>query len=137
MTNIELTIPSQFLLIEDLDYDLITYESAFTMTSAGSPEIQNLIPIEFFVWRSIHRFTIISTTLHGYGCKSKSVTQTSCFSSGALDSLPHNGYVVTTIQSICGEKHSEAYRSVGAITAVVPALGTAIAIILFSLGLGI
>ena len=26
-------------------------------------------------------------------------------SSGALDSLPHNGYVVTTIQSIAGETH--------------------------------
>lgn len=58
-------------------------------------------------------------------------------SSGALDSLPHNGYVVTTIQSICGEKHSAAYWSVGATTVVVPALGTAIAIILFSLGFGI
>ncbi|SDM70772.1 H+/gluconate symporter [Psychrobacillus sp. OK028] len=58
-------------------------------------------------------------------------------SSGALDSLPHNGYVVTTIQSICGEKHSAAYWPVAATTVVVPLLGTAIAIILFSLGFGI
>ena len=58
-------------------------------------------------------------------------------SSGALDSLPHNGYVVTTIQSICGETHRAAYGAVGALTVIVPALGVVLAIILFSMGLGI
>lgn len=58
-------------------------------------------------------------------------------SSGALDSLPHNGYVVTTIQSVCGEKHKDAYWSVAATTVVTPIIGVVIAIILFSLGLGI
>ncbi|WP_419159197.1 GntP family permease [Rossellomorea sp. BNER] len=58
-------------------------------------------------------------------------------SSGALDSLPHNGYVVTTIRSICGESHQQAYGAVGAVTVIVPLIGLAIAIILFSLGLGI
>ncbi|WP_370642998.1 GntP family permease [Sporosarcina sp. ACRSM] len=58
-------------------------------------------------------------------------------SSGALDSLPHNGYVVTTIQSICGETHRAAYGAVGAVTVIVPAIGVVIAIVLFSLGLGI
>jgi len=58
-------------------------------------------------------------------------------SSGALDSLPHNGYVVTTIQSVCGEKHKDAYWSVAATTVVTPAIGVVIAIILFSLGLGL
>ena len=58
-------------------------------------------------------------------------------SSGALDSLPHNGYVVTTIQSICGEKHSAAYWPVAATTVAVPALGVILAIILFSFNLGI
>jgi H+/gluconate symporter-like permease len=58
-------------------------------------------------------------------------------SSGALDSLPHNGYVVTTIRAICGETHADAYNPVGALTVIVPILGTIIAIILFSLGLGI
>ena len=57
-------------------------------------------------------------------------------SSGALDSLPHNGYVVTTIRAICGETHQDAYNAVGALTVIVPALGTILAIILFSLGLG-
>jgi len=58
-------------------------------------------------------------------------------SSGALDSLPHNGYVVTTIQSICGETHRSAYGAVGALTVIVPIIGVVIAIILFSFGFGI
>lgn len=58
-------------------------------------------------------------------------------SSGALDSLPHNGYVVTTIQSICGETHRSAYGAVGALTVIVPTIGVVIAIILFSFGFGI
>jgi H+/gluconate symporter-like permease len=52
-------------------------------------------------------------------------------SSGALDSLPHNGYVVTTIRAICGESHQQAYWPVAAVTVVVPALGTGLAILLF------
>jgi H+/gluconate symporter-like permease len=58
-------------------------------------------------------------------------------SSGALDSLPHNGYVVTTVRSICGETHQDAYGAVGIVTVIVPLLGLALAILLFSLGLGI
>ena len=52
-------------------------------------------------------------------------------SSGALDSLPHNGYVVTTIRSICGETHKDAYAPMAALTVVVPLIGTAIAVALF------
>ena len=54
-------------------------------------------------------------------------------SSGALDSLPHNGYVVTTIRAICKETHARAYPAVAAMTVVVPALGTVLAILLFML----
>ena len=56
-------------------------------------------------------------------------------SSGAIDSLPHNGYVVTTIRAICGESHSDAYPAVGALTVIVPVIGTGLAILLFILGL--
>lgn len=55
--------------------------------------------------------------------------------SGSLDSLPHNGYVVTTIRAICGETHRAAYGAVGVTTVIVPAIGVALAIALFSLGL--
>ena len=54
-------------------------------------------------------------------------------SSGALDSLPHNGYVVTTIRSICGETHQAAYAPMAALTVAVPLIGTAIAVVLFLL----
>lgn len=56
-------------------------------------------------------------------------------SSGVLDSLPHNGYVVTTIRAICGETHRAAYGPVAALTVVVPLLGLALCIGLFALGL--
>lgn len=54
-------------------------------------------------------------------------------SSGALDSLPHNGYVVTTIRAICNESHKDAYWTVGAVTVVVPMVGLSLAILLFNL----
>lgn len=52
-------------------------------------------------------------------------------SSGALDSLPHNGYVVTTIRAICGETHRDAYLPMGALTVIVPLIGLCLAIALF------
>lgn len=55
--------------------------------------------------------------------------------SGGLDSLPHNGYVVTTIRAICGETHRSAYLPVAGLTVVIPMLGAILAIILFILGL--
>ena len=63
--------------------------------------------------------------------------RTVAISSGALDSLPHNGYVVTTVRAICGETHQAAYGPVAAITVIVPLIGLGMASVLFSLGLGI
>ncbi len=54
-------------------------------------------------------------------------------SSGALDSLPHNGYVVTTVRAVCGETHRNAYGPVGVLTVIVPAIGTVVALALFAL----
>jgi H+/gluconate symporter-like permease len=56
-------------------------------------------------------------------------------SSGSLDSLPQGGYVVTTIRSIAGETHKDAYPMFGALTVIVPAIGVILAVILFSIGL--
>ena len=71
------------------------------------------------------------------GVNTEALHRVVSISSGALDSLPHNGYVVTTIRGICGESHKDAYNPVGALTVIVPLLGVILAIILFSLGLGI
>lgn len=54
-------------------------------------------------------------------------------SSGALDSLPHNGYVVTTVRAICGETHKDAYGPICALTVVIPLFGTLVAIALLIL----
>lgn len=56
-------------------------------------------------------------------------------SSGSLDSLPHGGYVVTTIRAIAGETHKDAYPAFGAMTVAVPLLGVVLAVIMFSIGL--
>ncbi|TFD99997.1 GntP family permease [Jeotgalibacillus sp. R-1-5s-1] len=71
------------------------------------------------------------------GVNQEALHRTVAISSGALDSLPHNGYVVTTIRGICGETHKDAYGPVAAVTVIVPLIGLAVAIALFSLGLGI
>ena len=54
----------------------------------------------------------------------------SSIASGALDSLPHNGYVVTTIRAICRETHRSAYWPVAALTVVIPLIGLVLAVIL-------
>lgn len=51
--------------------------------------------------------------------------------SGSLDSLPANGYLVMLIRNICGETHARAYPPIVVLTVVIPALGTALAILLF------
>ncbi|BDX07496.1 GntP family permease [Planctobacterium marinum] len=53
-------------------------------------------------------------------------------SSGAIDTLPHNGYIVTTIRAICGETHQQAYWPVAALTVVIPLVGLMLAVALFS-----
>lgn len=69
------------------------------------------------------------------GVDPEALHRTVAISSGSLDSLPQGGYVVTTIRSIAGETHKDAYPAFGALTVVVPILGTVLAVILFSLGL--
>ncbi len=67
------------------------------------------------------------------GVEPESLHRVVSISSGALDSLPHNGYVVTTLRGICKESYAAAYPALGALTVIVPALGTALAIVLLSL----
>lgn len=57
----------------------------------------------------------------------------SALASGGLDSLPHNGYVVTTIRAICGETHKRAYWPVFILSVVLPTIVLALAVILYSI----
>ncbi|WP_025784211.1 GntP family permease [Sporosarcina sp. D27] len=69
------------------------------------------------------------------GVDPEALHRTVAISSGSLDSLPQGGYVVTTIRSIAGETHKDAYPAFGALSVVVPLIGAALAVILFSIGL--
>ncbi|KGP74106.1 GntP family permease [Pontibacillus yanchengensis] len=71
------------------------------------------------------------------GVNPEALHRTIAISSGALDSLPQNGYVVTTIRAICDETHQRAYWAMGALTVVLPLIGAILAIVLFTFGLGI
>lgn len=53
-------------------------------------------------------------------------------SSGGLDTLPHNGAVITTL-AICGLTHKESYKDIFVTSVVIPILTTAIVVILISL----
>ncbi|MDR1979213.1 MAG: hypothetical protein LBQ42_10825 [Synergistaceae bacterium] len=59
--------------------------------------------------------------------------RTLTIASSALDSLPHNGYIVTVTNGICNETHKDAYSAIFKLTVVTPAIGTAIAVVLFTL----
>ena len=59
--------------------------------------------------------------------------RTLTIASSALDSLPHNGYIVTVTNGICNETHKDAYSAVFKLTVVTPAIGTAVAVVLFTL----
>ena len=65
------------------------------------------------------------------GADPSELHRTVAIASGALDSLPHNGYIVTTIRAICGETHKDAYGPVGVLTVLVPLLGLVVALGLF------
>lgn len=54
-------------------------------------------------------------------------------SSGSLDSLPANGYLVTLIRNICGETHERAYGPIFVLTVLIPLAGAALAIVLYKL----
>ncbi len=66
------------------------------------------------------------------GANPQALHRVIAIASGALDSLPHNGYVVTTIRAICGETHKAAYGPLGALTVILPLIGLALAVALFT-----
>lgn len=53
---------------------------------------------------------------------------------GGLDSLPHNGAVITLL-NICGLTHRESYMDIGICTVLIPLLATGVAIVLATFGI--
>jgi H+/gluconate symporter-like permease len=52
--------------------------------------------------------------------------------SGGLDSLPHNGAVITLL-TVCGLTHRQSYKDIGMVTLVIPVITTAVAVAVLSL----
>ncbi|QGU94240.1 GntP family permease [Clostridium bovifaecis] len=53
---------------------------------------------------------------------------------GGLDSLPHNGAVITLL-GICGMTHKESYKDIGMVSVVIPILSLVVVILLATMGL--
>ncbi len=78
---------------------------------------------------------IIAPYFLAQGVNAEQLHRVVALSSGALDALPHNGYVVTTIRAICGETHRDAYWPLFMLAGAVPTLGLILCLIRFGLGL--
>jgi len=78
---------------------------------------------------------LLAPTFLAQGVAPDQLHRVVAISSGVLDSLPHNGYVVTTIRAICNETHRAAYAPMAAMTVIVPLAGLILCIVLFALGL--
>lgn len=66
------------------------------------------------------------------GISASAIARTMVVSSTALDSLPHNGFVVTITNGLCNESHKSAYPAIFRLTVIVPFIGTLIAVFLFT-----
>jgi H+/gluconate symporter-like permease len=53
---------------------------------------------------------------------------------GGLDSLPHNGAVITLL-GICGLTHKQSYADIGVVSVIVPIIALIVALIMASVGL--
>ena len=57
----------------------------------------------------------------------------SALASGGLDSMPHNGYVVTTIRAICGETHKRSYKPIFVLSVLLPTAVLLLAVFLYTI----
>ena len=67
------------------------------------------------------------------GVNAAAIARVMAVASSALDSLPHNGAVVTVIHGVCHETHESAYLPVFKLTVVTPAIATVVVVILSTL----
>ena len=66
----------------------------------------------------------------GLGVDANALHRVVAIASGGLDSLSHNGYVVTTIRGVCRETHKSAYWPMFCMTVIVPLFGLLVALLL-------
>ncbi len=73
---------------------------------------------------------VIAPHYLGLGADANALHRIVAIASGGLDSLPHNGYVVTTIRGVCRETHKAACWPVFCMTVAVPMFGLIVALLL-------
>ncbi|MGO2118109.1 MAG: GntP family permease [Fusobacterium sp.] len=66
------------------------------------------------------------------GITAAALHRTMSIASAALDSLPHNGYIVTVTNGLCNETHKDAYMPIFWVTVVTPLIGTIVVVLLFT-----
>ena len=59
--------------------------------------------------------------------------RTMLVASSGLDTLPHNGFVVTVLNGVTHETHKDGYMPIFALTVVTPIIATIVTIVLFTL----
>ena len=69
----------------------------------------------------------------GLGIRIEVLHRMMLIASSGLDTMPHNGFVVTVINGVCGESHKDAYMPIFWMTVVTPLIATAVGIIFFTL----
>lgn len=76
---------------------------------------------------------ILAPLYGGQGLDPGAMHRISALAAGGLDSLPHNGYVVTTVRAVCNETHDRAYKPIFVLSVIVPMIVLAIAVLLYTL----
>lgn len=67
------------------------------------------------------------------GVSASTVHRIMALASSALDSLPHNGYIVTVTNGLCRETHKDSYPLTFWLTVFIPFLGSLLGVLLFTL----
>lgn len=57
----------------------------------------------------------------------------SSFASGGLDSLPHNGYIVTTISGVSKETHKRSYKAIFMVSVIIPTIILAVVVAMYTI----
>ena len=76
---------------------------------------------------------ILGPAYTNLGFSAATVHRIMALSSAALDSLPHNGYIVTVTNGLCKETHKDSYGLTFILTVLVPFIGSLVGVALFTL----
>lgn len=76
---------------------------------------------------------ILAPIYQAQGLDPGAMHRISAFASGGLDSLPHNGYIVTTVQGVCKETHQRAYKPIFILSVVMPTIVLALVVVLYTI----